>query len=193
MLNIINYPHPTLRHQSKPLRRVDKRVHEIVAQMFDLMYAHKGVGLAANQVDLPIQLFVINPSGEQDSDQEQVFINPVLQAPKGTAEAEEGCLSIPNVYGNVVRPAQVRVTAYDLKGGQIDQVVEGMLARIVQHEFDHLQGVLFPDRMTESALKGIETELEAFEIEFAAMQNRDHDLNADHVAKRLAELEAEYC
>ena len=87
-----------------------------------------------------------------------VFINPVVQSPKGNSEAEEGCLSIPGVYGKVVRPAEVHVTAYDLKGNKMDEVVGGMLSRVIQHEYDHLQGVLFPDRMTELAKRSIEGE-----------------------------------
>ncbi len=193
LLTVINYPHPALRHQSKPLRRVDKRLHQIVAEMFELMYEHKGVGLAANQVDLPFQLFVIDPAGEKGSGSDRVLINPVIQTPKGTSEAEEGCLSIPNVYGNVVRPAQVHVIAYDLTGNQTDEIVEGMLARVIQHEYDHLHGVLFPDRMTEAARKSIETELEEFEIEFASMRKQNEGLEEKAVAKRLTELEAEYC
>ncbi len=193
MLKIINIPHPTLRHVSKPLRRVDKQLKSMVGEMFELMYEHRGIGLAANQVDLPFQLFVINPSGEPDPEQEQVFINPVVQSPKGTSEAEEGCLSIPGVYGQVVRPAEVHVIAYDLSGNKIDKVVQGTLARVIQHEFDHLQGVLFPDRMSEAAVKAIAGELEAFELEYQAMLKQDQGLLLENVKQRLAELESEYC
>ena len=122
-----------------------------------------------------------------------MLINPVLQSPKGNSEAEEGCLSIPQVYGRVTRPEQVRVTAYDLSGNPIDEVVSGIAARVIQHEYDHLQGVLFPDRMSEAAKKEIAGELDAFEIEFAAMMRQDEGLHAAEVAKRLALLEQEYC
>ena len=193
MLRVINFPHPTLRHQSKPLRRVDRKLKEKVAEMFDLMYEHQGVGLAANQVDLPFQLFVINPSGERDSSDERVLINPVIQSPKGNSEAEEGCLSIPGVYGKVIRPAEVHVIAYDLQGNIMDEVVGGMLSRVIQHEYDHLQGVLFPDRMNEAGKRAIEGELDAFELEYEAMLRQDEGLLAENVKKRLAELEAEYC
>jgi len=193
LLQVINYPHPALRHQSKPLRRVDKNLKQLVAEMLELMYEHRGVGLAANQVNLPFQLFVANPTGERETGEELVMINPVIQSPKGTSEAEEGCLSIPGVYGKVVRPEQVHVLAYDLAGNQFDQVVDGMLARVMQHEYDHLQGVLFPDRMSEAAKKTIADELDAFEREYANMLKQDAGLSAAAVAKRLAELEAEYC
>ena len=193
MLKIINVPHPTLRHESKPLRRVDKKLKAMVAEMFDLMHEHRGIGLAANQVDLPFQLFIINPTGEAGSGEERVLINPVVQSPKGNSESEEGCLSIPGVYGKVVRPTAVHVIAYDLEGNKMDEVVDGTLARVIQHEFDHLQGVLFPDRMSQAALKSIEDELHAFDLEFQAMLIQDDGLIAEHVKKRLAELESEYC
>ena len=193
MLSIINYPHPTLRHQSKPIRRVDKRLKSMVAEMFELMYEHKGIGLAANQVDLPFQLFVINPSGEKDTNEERVLINPVVQRPKGTSEHDEGCLSIPGVYGKVIRPAQVHVIAYDLQGNKMDETVDGMLSKVIQHEYDHLQGVLFPDRMSEAAKKSIEDELDEFELEFAAMLKKDDGLLAENTKLRLAKLESEYC
>ena len=108
-------------------------------------------------------------------------------------KAEEGCLSIPGVYGKVIRPAEVHVIAYDLQGNKMDQVVGGMLAKVIQHEYDHLQGVLFPDRMTESAKRAIEGELDAFELEYEAMLRKDDGLTAANVKKRLAEREAEYC
>ena len=162
--------------------------------MFELMYEHHGIGLAATQVDLPFQLFVINPSGQMDSiADELVFINPVLQLPKGNELAEEGCLSLPGVYGDVVRPAQIHVTAYNAKGEEFDQVVDGILARVIQHEFDHLQGVLFPDRMSEAARKSIADELYAFEIEFDGQRNTGEIPSDEVIAARLRELETKFC
>lgn len=193
MLKIINIPHPTLRHVSKPIKRVDKKLKGYISEMFELMYESNGIGLAANQVDLPFQLFIINPTGGPDKKEERVLINPVVQLPKGNSEAEEGCLSIPGVYGKVVRPAEVHVMAYDLSGNKMDEVVSGTLARVIQHEYDHLQGVLFPDRMTEASRKAIEGELDAFALEYEAMLKQDEGLLAANVQKRLAELEAEYC
>ena len=90
-LEIVQYPHPTLRHKSKPINRVDRELKEIVSEMFKLMYEAKGIGLAANQVDLPIQLFIINLKSDPNEGEELVFINPVVTSPKGSDEAEEGC------------------------------------------------------------------------------------------------------
>jgi peptide deformylase len=192
-LQVITVPHPALRHLSKPVRRVDRRLKAMVEEMFELMYASQGVGLAANQVNLPFRIFVVNEAGERGLAEERVFVNPVIDQPKGRDEAEEGCLSIPGVYGNVIRPARIRVVAWDLVGQQFDQVVEGRLARIIQHEHDHLQGVLFPDRMSDAARAAIEPELELFEQEFARLVQRDSSLDTAAVRRHLAELEAEYC
>ena len=90
-MEIVQYPHPTLRHKSKPINRVDRELKEIVSEMFKLMYEAKGIGLAANQVDLPIQLFIINLKSDPNEGEELVFINPVVTSPKGSDEAEEGC------------------------------------------------------------------------------------------------------
>jgi peptide deformylase len=165
-LQIITYPHPTLRKQSKPLRRVDTELRQIVRQMFDLMYAAEGVGLAANQVDLPMRFFVVNLDAEAGKGEELVFINPVVSQTKGSEESEEGCLSLPGLYGNVVRPKQVMVNAYNLAGEEIKMKVTGLFSRVIQHELDHLNGVLFPDRMSTTALAEARPVLNEFEIEF---------------------------
>ncbi len=115
-LSIIEYPHPTLRIRSKPIRRVDQELRDIAAQMLDLMYEADGVGLAANQVDLPLRLFVANASGERGGGEELVLLNPELQMPKGSETGQEGCLSLPGLSGQVKRPTSIRLSAYDLTG-----------------------------------------------------------------------------
>ncbi len=192
-LEIIFYPHPTLRHVSKPIRKVDADLKKIVARMFELMYEHKGIGLAANQVDLPLQLFVINLEGQKDEGEELVFINPVISQPKGTTTAEEGCLSIPQVYGKVTRPESVHVKAYNLQGEAFDHRVDGLFARAIQHETDHLQGVLFPDRMTDNERNMIDGELEDFRIDFESRRRTGSQPDDEAIQKRLAEFEARYC
>ena len=119
-MRIIQYPHPTLRHVSKPLRRVDAELHRIVREMFELMYAAKGIGLAANQVDLPYRLFVLNLESDPTAkENEFVFINPVLRSRHGMVEAEEGCLSLPDLYGDVRRPERVVLNAFNLSGEEV--------------------------------------------------------------------------
>ncbi|MDG1874797.1 MAG: peptide deformylase [Mariniblastus sp.] len=192
-LEIVQYPHPTLRHKSKPITRVDRELRQIVSEMFELMYAAKGIGLAANQVDLPIQLFVINTMGDRDEGEELVFINPVITKPKGSHDAEEGCLSIVGVNAMVARPEQIHVSAYDLSGNETNMTVNGLLSKAIQHETDHLEGVLFIDRISDSAKKQIEGELEDFEIDFDNKRATGEIPDDESIMKRLAEIEAKYC
>ena len=165
----------------------------MVREMFELMYDTRGIGLAANQVDLPLQLFVVNASGEPGNGEELVFINPVIDQPKGSEVSEEGCLSIPGVHADVNRPAQIHISAYDLEGNEIDMVADGLLARVIQHEYDHLQGVLFIDRISESAQKQIAGELDAFELEFNGHQASQKIPDQATILKRLVEVENRYC
>jgi len=169
MLQLIQYPHPTLRFASKPLARVDDQLRGMIDLMFQIMYEHRGVGLAANQVNLPLRLFVANPSGEKDSGQELVFLNPVIQKATGTIEAEEGCLSLPGLNGVVKRNKAVQVNAYSMDGKEINLKVEGFLARIIQHEVDHLDGVLFIDRMFDQG-EILAEDLARFEARFAKLR-----------------------
>ena len=188
-LSIIQYPHPTLRVRSKPIRRVNKELRDMAAQMLDLMYEAEGVGLAANQVNLPIRMFVANPSGERGDGEELVLLNPELQMPKGNVSGQEGCLSLPGVFGQVKRPKSIRLSAYDLKGNPIDRVVDGFLARVIQHENDHLDGVMFFDRMTEEAQRELEDQLHELETVFESKQKSGGIASNDDL---IAELDQWY-
>jgi peptide deformylase len=189
-LRIIHYPHPTLRHTSKPLKRVDAELHQIVAEMFELMYQHEGVGLAANQVDLPYRLFVTNEEGSPEAKEaERVFINPVLSAGRGQEEDEEGCLSIPGIHAPVTRNATIKVEAYDLAGNEISFEAEGLMARILQHETDHLDGTLFIDRLGPAHQASLRDKLEEFELDFQSKRETGELPDADAMAARLQELE----
>jgi peptide deformylase len=192
-LQVIQYPHPTLRYPAKPIRRVDRELQDVIRRMFELMYEHEGVGLAANQVDLPLQLFVVNASGKRGEGEERVFINPVISSPKGKDEAEEGCLSLPAVHAQVARPSSVRITAYDASGQAIDEIVDGFLARVLQHEYDHLQGMLFIDRIPPSTLQQLRQDLEAFELEFRAQQQSGRIPSDAEILRRLQHFEQKYC
>lgn len=192
-MKIVQYPHPTLRYKSKPINRIDRELKTLVREMFDLMYAASGIGLAANQVDLPIQLFVINLSGAADEGEELVFVNPVLSSPKGSHEAEEGCLSIVGVNAQVARPETIHISAYDLSGREINQAVNGLLAKAIQHESDHLEGILFIDRISESSKRQIDGELEEFEIDFDNQRSTGEIPDDAAIFKRLADIESKYC
>jgi peptide deformylase len=189
-LEIIHYPHPTLRHVSKPLKRVDAELRQMVAEMFELMYKHEGIGLAANQVDLPYRVFVCNVSGDpKDKDSESVFINPVILKGSGQHEREEGCLSIPGVYAPVIRKEKISVQAYNMAGEEITGEIDGLFARCVQHEIDHLDGRLFIDRLTPTQLADISGELEEFEIDFNSKRGVGELPNDEQIAARIDELE----
>jgi peptide deformylase len=189
-LKIIQYPHPTLRYVSKPLVRVDQELHKIVREMFELMYHAKGIGLAANQVDLPYRLFIINLEADPAAkDEEHVFINPVLTGRKGMDEREEGCLSLPGLYGQVKRPERVDLNAYDLSGREVKMPLDGLFARAVQHEIDHLDGILFIDRLSPTGQLEAKEAIAEFEEDFLSKRERGELPDDAAVAARLAELE----
>lgn len=189
-MKIVHYPHPTLRHISKPLKRVDKELHGYVREMFDLMYEARGIGLAANQVDLPYRLFVINLESDPDQpEQEFVFLNPVITSRKGMAEAEEGCLSIPGLYADVKRPERVTLNAYNLAGEELNLELDGLFARAVQHEIDHLDGVLFIDRLSPTTEMDVREALLDFEDQFVSQRERGEIPDDAAIAQRLSELE----
>lgn len=188
-LKIVQYPHPALRHVSKPLKRVDPELREMIARMFALMYEAKGVGLAANQVDLPYRFFVVNLQSDPEKGEEQVFINPELSRPKGSAEAEEGCLSLPGLYAQVKRSETVTIDAYNLAGEPVHLEAEGLLARVVQHETDHINGKLFIDRLGTAAQLEVRDVVREFEIQFASQQNRGEAPSNAQIVRRLEELE----
>jgi peptide deformylase len=192
-LSIIEYPHPVLRHRCKPIRRVDAELRAVVGEMFHLMYQAKGIGLAASQVGLPFRLFVANLSAEPDQGEELVFINPVISQPKGNEEAEEGCLSLPGLYAPVRRPATVHISAYNLEGDEIAADLEGLAARCVQHEVDHLDGVLFIDRLAESAALELKEKLLDMEDRFEGRIQRGEMPDKDQSDRRVAEFEERYC
>jgi peptide deformylase len=192
-VQIINYPHPTLRHKSKVIRHVDSELQQIVQQMFTLMYEAKGIGLAANQVDLPLRLFIVNSEGNPEEGEELVFINPVLTQQEGQVENDEGCLSIPGVSAAVTRPSQVHVEAYNLLGQPFRSTLSDMMARVVQHENDHLDGVLFTDRVATEDKLELEPTLDELAIEFQSRRDRGEIPDDEQILTRLAEFEERYC
>jgi peptide deformylase len=162
-------------------------------EMLELMYEAKGVGLAANQVDLPLRLFVINLASHPDEGEELVFINPVISRAKGSVEQEEGCLSLPGVYGNVWRPKQVNVQAFGVDGKEINATIDGMLARVVQHETDHLNGVLFTDRMSETGQIAVRDSLEEFETDYQSRSNTGETQTDEQIQASSDQWLKKYC
>ena len=192
-LTLVEYPHPALLRPTKPLVRIDEAVCDAVERMFDIMYEAQGIGLAANQVALPYRLFVVNTSGSPDEGEEFVFVNPVLSRPRGTAVQEEGCLSLPGLRMDVRRPERIVVEAWSLEGEPIKMDLDGLLARVVQHEFDHLEGRLFTDRLPDAAALEARRVLEGFRDEYLGRQSRGAAPADGDILARLARLEADYC
>jgi peptide deformylase len=147
LLNVLCYPDPRLHKVAKPVVRVDDRIKKIVADMADTMYEAPGVGLAATQVDIHERILVIDVSDEQNN--LQVFINPeIIWASPEKKSWREGCLSVPEFYDEVERPAQVRVRALDSDGKEFELDADGLLAVCLQHELDHLQGKVFVEYLS---------------------------------------------
>jgi peptide deformylase len=161
-LKIVHYPDPRLKKASVRITDFTPALKQLADEMFALMRAEKGVGLAAPQVGKNIRLFVMNATGKPEDD--RIYINPVLTDAEGDEEAEEGCLSIPELRVKVVRAKSLRIEAQSLTGQPIDQREEGFVARVCQHEADHLNGILLTDRMgpvAKIANRGLLKELEA--------------------------------
>jgi len=146
--SILTYGHPILRRATQPVTNLNGDLDRLIDDMVATMYAAPGVGLAANQVGSPLRLFVANPSEDRDPSQLLVLINPELVESEGEMVAEEGCLSIPEFREEVRRARRVLVRGLDRAGRPIQVEGEDLLARIFQHELDHLNGVLFVDRLS---------------------------------------------
>lgn len=144
-LTIIHYPDPRLKKASATVEVFDESLRAMAARMLDLMKEARGVGLAAPQVGRNIRMFVMNPTGQPED--ARVYVNPELSEAEGEEFAEEGCLSIPGLNVEVARSAKIRLKAQDLDGKPVDEHLTSFMARIVQHEFDHLNGVMIIDRM----------------------------------------------
>jgi peptide deformylase len=192
-LGLVEFPHPALLRRSSPLVKIDDAVCDAVEQMFDIMYEAGGIGLAANQVGLPYRLFIVNTEARPDAGEELVFINPTLSRPRGTAVQEEGCLSLPGLRMDVRRPEKVVVDAWSLDGQPIRLDLDGLLSRVVQHEFDHLEGRLFTDRLPEAAALEARRSLDTFREVFFGRQSRGELPTNDELLAHLDRLEAARC
>jgi len=144
-LKIIFYPDPRLRETSEPVTVFDQSLKDLAGRMLELMRAARGVGLAAPQVGENVRMFVMNPTGEEGDD--RIYVNPVLADAEGEEEGEEGCLSLPGINAKVWRSKMLKMQAQDLAGNRIEETADGYIARIWQHETDHLNGTMIIDRM----------------------------------------------
>ena len=147
LLPIKNCLDPVLRKQCQMIKNIDGDLVTLSEDMIETTLAVPGVGLAANQIGIPWRLFVVNMGVETDKDDLITLINPEITATEGSEMGEEGCLSIPDVIAEVNRATQIEVKAIDLNGNDIRFEAKGYLARALQHEMDHLNGVLFWDSL----------------------------------------------
>lgn len=158
-LDILEFPDPRLRTTAKPVANVDDTIATIVENMFETMYAAKGIGLAATQVNIHQRIIVIDVSEERD--EPMVFINPEITILDEEPDSyDEGCLSVPGFYETVERPKRVRVEALDKQGEPFTVEPEGLLAVCIQHEIDHLDGKLFVDYISSMKRNRIRKKLE---------------------------------
>ncbi len=186
MLRIVQYPHPALRYVSRPVEQIDDTLRGHVRAMFDLMYEHKGIGLAANQVALPLRFFLLNLTADPaQKDQERVFINPEIVKRHSSVEEEEGCLSFPGLYAKVQRARKIRARAFDLEGNAIEVDAEDLLSRAIQHEADHLNGKLFIDYLAPAARATIDPKLREFVTQYHRAQNAGEIAPDDELLRQL--------
>ena len=146
--NIIKYGHPVLRIKTEPINEVDDSIRELVDDMIETMYAADGIGLAAPQVGVSIALSVVDLGRIEEGALPKAFINPVILHHEGSIVMEEGCLSIPDIQEEVTRPEVIQVKYQDIYGEEHEETYDGLLARVLQHEVDHLDGILFVDRIS---------------------------------------------
>lgn len=156
---LVYYGNETLKLETEPVETFNNELKEIVDEMFDIMKKSNGIGLAAPQIDIPKQIVTIDLTGD-GSEQKLSIINPVIKnLSNDKVPFEEGCLSIPGIYEEVMRPSEIAVEGYSVEGKKVTYNTGGVLARVFQHEIDHLHGVLFIDRLEEYIRKEYTKEL----------------------------------
>lgn len=145
---IVTYPNPVLARKAEPVTEITDEIRALAAEMLELMYADKGIGLAAPQVAESIRLITVDLSGPDRREDPRVLVNPVLSNLEGEVESEEGCLSVVGYRTSVKRAERLRLTARDLDGNPVEMDADDLLAICLQHEVDHLDGVLFIDKIS---------------------------------------------
>jgi peptide deformylase len=167
-LKILKYPDPRLRGPCQEVGRTDAQLGALAGRMLEIMYAARGVGLAAPQLGIPLRLFVANPAG-QPGQQQVVYVNPQILQQSGAMMEEEGCLSLPGINCRIKRYRGIVLGAVGLDGRTFQQAGENLLARIFQHEMDHVNGILIADRMSLVTRLANRRLLKELEEKFAAL------------------------
>jgi peptide deformylase len=169
---ILVYPDPRLRQKSLPVTEITDELRERAQAMFPVMYADNGIGLAAPQIGWHVRLFVVNVTGDPEHpEQEFVLVNPELVEKRGGLwSMEEGCLSLPGIRGKVKREKEIVIRGVDLDGEEIEIEADGLVARCILHEYDHLDGVLFIDRLSTAKKQSIKRRLRELEAAYEERQ-----------------------
>ncbi len=167
VLPIIKIGHPTLRKVAEPVRDWGEELKELASNMIDTMRVNDGIGLAAPQVNISLRMFVVDKHLINEDWEAEAFINPEILEAEGSEPYEEGCLSIPGIREEVVRPTRIRVRYQKLDGSTVEEEMDGLLARVFQHEFDHLNGILFTDKISPIKKKLLEPRIRELEETYA--------------------------
>ena len=163
MIDIVLYPNPILKQKAAPIEKIDDELIQLSKDMIEAMHKANGVGLAGPQVGVSKQIIVVNPTSEEGKD--ITYINPKIISKKGRCSGEEGCLSFPGIYGNVLRYEKITVTAQLLSGEEITWEANDFEARVLQHEIDHLHGMVFVNKVEASEQTRVQREVRAMEME----------------------------
>jgi len=161
-MEVIHYGDPILRKKCSPVTDLEK-IEELISDMFDTMYEENGLGLAANQVGVDLNLFIIDISSVEDDEKTHVFINGEIIGSSGESWFEEGCLSIPDVRLNIKRPDTIQFKFQDVLGKEHLEEFDGLMARAIQHEVDHLNGVFIVDRVSQTTKMSVDKSLKDIE------------------------------
>ena len=185
ILEVTRLGEDILRKKAEPVAEINDEIRALVEDMFETMIEKDGVGLAAPQIGKSLRLFVVIA----DDDVRRVFINPqIIKTSTEVGEYDEGCLSIPQVYETIVRPLQVTVQAYNEKGRPFTLEADGLLARIIQHEYDHLDGILYIDRGDKNFAEKTENQFKK-RAERAAQKAKEKAAKQAKIAAKLAAKE----
>ena len=186
ILDVVKLGEEVLRKKAEPIAEVNDEIRQLAEDMFETMIEADGVGLAAPQIGKSIRMFVIIA----DDDVRRVFINPqIIKTSQETGEYDEGCLSIPQVYETIVRPVAVTVQALNENGKPFTLDADGLLARIIQHEYDHLDGIMYIDRGDKAFAEKTEAQFKK-RAERAAQKAKEKEAKARKIAAKLAAKEA---
>ncbi len=159
-MKILKHPNSKLRKQAKPVEKISEDIFSLIDDMIETMLKEDGLGLAANQVGSPLRIFVINTTPHEDTPKPVAMINPEILNQEGTVTEEEGCLSFPELYLKITRPGSIRIHAKNLYNEDLVYETNGLLARAIAHEIDHLNGILFIDHVDETEKQKVENYIE---------------------------------